>query len=115
MNEFDAPPAAQDGSTLTARAASGLRWSSLGYGALMAANIAYTMTISRLLDPATFGIMALAQVVWLFVHVFARMGLASALVQKPELSRDDVRAASSAGFAVGVACLAVVWVLAPVS
>lgn len=114
MNEFDAPPAAQDGSTLTARAASGLRWSSLGYGALMAANIAYTVTISRLLDPAAFGIMALAQVVWLFVHVFARMGLASALVQKPELSRDDVRAASSAGFAVGVACLAVVWVLAPV-
>lgn len=114
MNEFDAPPAAQDGSTLTARAASGLRWSSLGYGALMAANIGYTVTISRLLDPAAFGIMALAQVVWLFVHVFARMGLASALVQKPELSRDDVRAASSAGFAVGVACLAVVWVLAPV-
>ncbi|MDT7614112.1 MAG: hypothetical protein QOF00_1559 [Pseudonocardiales bacterium] len=80
----------------------------------MAANIAYTVTISRLLDPAAFGIMALAQVVWLFVHVLARMGLASALVQKPELSRDDVRAASSAGFAVGVVCLAMVWVLAPV-
>jgi lipopolysaccharide exporter len=80
----------------------------------MAANIAYTVTISRLLDPAAFGLMALAQVVWLFVHVFARMGLASALVQKPELSRDDVRAASCAGLVVGVACLAVVWVLAPV-
>jgi lipopolysaccharide exporter len=116
VNEFDAPPPAQDqdGSTLTARAASGLRWSSLGYAALMAANVVYTATISRLLDPAAFGLMALAQIVWLFVHVFARMGLASALVQKPELSRDDVRAASSAGIAVGVACLAVVWVLAPV-
>jgi O-antigen/teichoic acid export membrane protein len=57
--------------------------------------------------------MALAQLVWLFAHVFARMGLASALVQKPELSRDDVRAASTAGVAVGVGCLAVVWVLAP--
>jgi O-antigen/teichoic acid export membrane protein len=113
VSEFDAPPPAQDGSTLTARAASGLRWSSLGYAGLMVANIAYTVTISRLLDPAAFGLMALAQIVWLFVHVFARMGLASALVQKPELSRDDVRAASSAGIAVGVACLAVVWVLAP--
>jgi O-antigen/teichoic acid export membrane protein len=79
----------------------------------MAANIVYTVTISRLLDPAAFGLMALAQLVWLFAHVFARMGLASALVQKPELSRDDVRAASTAGVAVGVACLAVVWVLAP--
>jgi lipopolysaccharide exporter len=114
VNEFDAPPPAQDGSTLTARAASGLRWSSLGYAALMAANIVYTVTISRLLDPAAFGLMALAQIVWLFVHVFARMGLASALVQKAELSRDDVRAASTAGVAVGVGCLAVVWVLAPV-
>jgi lipopolysaccharide exporter len=114
VNEFDAPPPAQDGSTLTARAASGLRWSSLGYAALMAANIVYTVTISRLLDPAAFGLMALAQVVWLFVHVVARMGLASALVQKPELSRDDVRAASTAGVAVGVVCLAVVWVVAPV-
>ena len=80
----------------------------------MAANIAYTVTISRLLDPTAFGVMALAQIVWLFVHVFARMGLASAVVQKPELSRDDVRAASSAGLAIGVACLVVVWVLAPV-
>ena len=86
MSEFDAPPPAQDGSTLTARAASGLRWSSLGYGALMVANIAYTVTISRLLDPAAFGLMALAQLVVLFVQFFARMGLASALVQKPELS-----------------------------
>jgi O-antigen/teichoic acid export membrane protein len=113
VSEFDAPPPAQDGSTLTARAASGLRWSSLGYAALMVANIVYTVTISRLLDPAAFGLMALAQIVWLFAHVFARMGLASALVQKPELSRDDVRAASTAGVAVGVACLVVVWVLAP--
>jgi lipopolysaccharide exporter len=114
VSEFDAPPPVQDGSTLTARAASGLRWSSLGYGALMVANIVYTVTISRLLDPAAFGLMALAQVVWLFVHVVARMGLASALVQKPELSRDDVRAASTAGVAIGVVCLAVVWVVAPV-
>ena len=114
MSEFDPPPPTEDGSTLTARAASGLRWSSLGYGALMVANIVYTVTISRLLDPAAFGLMALAQLVWLFAHVFARMGLASALVQKPELSRDDVRAASTGGAAVGVACLAVVWVVAPV-
>ena len=72
------------------------------------------MTISRLLDPAAFGIMALAQVVVLFAQFFARMGLASALVQKPELSRDDVRAASTAGLAIGVVCFGLVWVLAPV-
>jgi lipopolysaccharide exporter len=111
---FDAaPPAPGERSSLTGRAASGLRWSYLGYGALMAANLAYTATISRLLDPAAFGLMAMANLVVLFAQYFVRMGLASALVQKPELDRDDVRAASTAGLAMGVACFAVVWVLTP--
>jgi lipopolysaccharide exporter len=111
---FDAaPPAPGERSSLTGRAASGLRWSYLGYGSLMVANVAYTVTISRLLDPATFGLMALANLVVLFAQFFVRMGLASALVQKPDLRRDDVRAASTAGLGLGVACFAVVWALAP--
>jgi lipopolysaccharide exporter len=111
---FDAaPPAAGERSSLTGRAASGLRWSYLGYGALMAANLAYTATISRLLDPVAFGLMALANLVVLFAQFFVRMGLASALVQKTSLHSDDVRAASTAGLAVGVACFGIVWVLAP--
>ena len=113
VSQFDAP-ASPDGSTLTARAVSGLRWSSLGYGALLLANVVYTVTMSRLLHPVAFGLVALAQIVVLFVQFFVRMGLASALVQKPELSKEDVRAASTAGVAVGVALYAVVWVLAPV-
>ena len=113
MSEFD-PPASPDGSTMTAQAVSGLRWSSLGYAALLLANVVYTVTMSRLLDPVAFGLMALAQIVVLFVQFFVRMGLASALVQKPELSKEDVRAASTAGVAVGVALYAVLWALAPV-
>jgi O-antigen/teichoic acid export membrane protein len=112
VSQFD-PPGNPDGSTLTARAVSGLRWSSLGYAALLAANVVYTVTMSRLLDPVAFGLIALAQIVVLFAQFFVRMGLASALVQKPELSREDVRAASTAGVAVGVVCYGVVWVLAP--
>src|SRR6478672_12809066 len=112
VSQFD-PPASPDGSTLSARAVSGLRWSSLGYAALLAANVVYTVTMSRLLHPVAFGLVALAQVVVLFVQFFVRMGLASALVQKPELSREDVRAASTAGVAVGVGLYAVLWVLSP--
>jgi O-antigen/teichoic acid export membrane protein len=102
-----------DEPSLTARAASGLRWSSIGYAALMVANLAYTVTMSRLLDPVAFGLMALAQLVVLFAQFFVRMGLASALVQKPVLNKDDIRAASTAGLAIGVICFGVVWVLAP--
>jgi lipopolysaccharide exporter len=103
----------RDGSSLTARAASGLRWSSVGSSALMVANLAYTVTISRLLDPAAFGLMALAMLVVVFALFFPRMGLASALVQKPTLSSDEIRAASTAGIAIGVVCFGLTWVLAP--
>jgi lipopolysaccharide exporter len=111
--QFDAAPPGSDGSNLTARAASGLRWSYLGYATLMVVNLAYTAIISRLLDPVAFGLMALANLVVLFAQFFTRMGLASALVQKPELSKEDIRAASTAGIGLGVACFVVVWALTP--
>jgi lipopolysaccharide exporter len=99
--------------SLTAQTASGLRWFYLSTVTVMAANLAYTATISRLLDPASFGLMAMANLVVLFAQFFARMGLASALVQKPELSEDEIRASSTAGIAIGLACMVVVWILAP--
>jgi O-antigen/teichoic acid export membrane protein len=98
---------------LTAQTAYGLRWFYLSTMTLMVANLAYTATISRLLDPATFGIMAVANLVVLFMQFFARMGLASALVQKPELSEKEIRASSTTGIVIGLACLALVWILAP--
>ena len=115
MSEVEHTPGdeSRDGD-LAARTASGLRWSYLGQVTLMVANLAYTATVSRLLDPATFGVFALANLVVWFMYFFARMGLASALVQKPELTDDDVRAASTAGIALGLGCFVVVWAAAPV-
>jgi lipopolysaccharide exporter len=98
---------------LTAQAASGLSWSALSTIALVVANLAYTATIARLLGPTEFGLMAMANLVVLFGQYFARMGLASALVQKPELSEDEVRASSTAGIVLGLICMVLVWLLAP--
>src|SRR3954447_20033245 len=82
--------------------------------ALVVANLAYTATVSRLLEPADFGLIAMANLVVLFGQYFARMGLASALVQKPELTDEEVRAASTAGIVIGLVCLGLVLLLAPV-
>jgi lipopolysaccharide exporter len=111
----DTASAGADGQhpNLTAQTASGLRWFYLSTVTIMVANVAYTAIISRLLDPATFGLMAMANLVVLFAQIFARMALASALVQKPELSEEEIRASSTAGIVMGLACLAVVWLLAP--
>ena len=98
---------------MTAQAASGLSWSSLSTAALVVANLAYTATVSRLLEPTAFGLMAMANLVVLFAGYFVRMGLASALVQKPDLSDEEIRAASTAGILIGLACLGLVWLVAP--
>ena len=81
--------------------------------ALAVASLAYTATVSRLLEPTAFGLMAIAKLVVLFGQHFARMLLASALLQEPALSDDEVRAASTAGILIGLFCLGPVWLLAP--
>ena len=106
-------PAGRSQSNLTMRIAAGLRWSYLGNAALMAAHLTYTATISRLLDPTAFGLIALANLVVLFTQFFVRLGIASAIVQKPELSKEDIRAAATAGIVLGAACFALIWVLSP--
>ena len=98
---------------LTAQTASGLSWFYLATMTLLVANLAYTATVSRLLAPAAFGLFAIANLVVLFINFFVRMGLASALVQKRDLSEEEIRAASTAGVAVGLACLVLIWLLAP--
>jgi lipopolysaccharide exporter len=98
---------------LTARTASGLSWSYLATALLVMANLVWTATISRLLGPVAFGLMALANLVVLFANFFARLGIASALVQKAELSTEEIRAACTIGLVVGLACTALVWVAAP--
>jgi lipopolysaccharide exporter len=109
----DAARSSRIQTNLTAQTASGLSWFYLSTMTLMVANLAFTATASRLLAPAAFGLMAVANLVVLFIQFFARMGLGSALVQKPDLSEEEIRAASTAGIVVGLACLVLVWILAP--
>lgn len=49
--------------------------------------------MARLLDPAHFGLVAIANISLRFFSYFAQMGIAPALIQKPKLDNADVRAA----------------------
>jgi O-antigen/teichoic acid export membrane protein len=98
---------------LTASTVSGLRWT---YAAALGSSVmqlVYTSSTSRLLDPTAFGFMAIAQLVVRFSIYFAQMGVMQALIQKPDLTRAEIRAAATSSVAFGATASAAVWVLAP--
>lgn len=107
MEEVPAGPEGLASSTVA-----GLRWSYSSTAASMITQIAYTATMSRLLSPAAFGVVALGGLLLRFVTYFGQLGIGSAIVQKPTLDADDRRTAftvsvlTAGTVAVGVAVLA---------
>lgn len=81
----------------------GVKWSYLGSLAAGVLQFGMTAVMARLLNPAAFGLIALAGVVLRFVDHFARAGVTQALIQKPQLSQTDVRAAFTLSVASGTA------------
>ena len=69
--------------TLTSRTVHGLKWSVVAQIINAATTVATVAVLARLLDPATFGLVAMGLVVMRFVQYFAQMGVGAALVQKP--------------------------------
>lgn len=53
--------------------------------------LAYTVVLARMLTPAEFGIVAIAQVFVVFFGIFTDMGLGAAIVQKRDLTVQQIR------------------------
>lgn len=73
----------------------------------------YVTVMARLLDPVAFGLYAIAMLAVAMGNSLARMGLSQALIQRPTISRDDVRASATAGVVLGLVIFAIQWALAP--
>lgn len=101
--------------SLTSRTMRGLNWSYLGTVVNALVQLSFTAIMARLLDPAAFGLMAMAGIVLRFGSYFATMGIGPALIQRQELTKADVRASFS--FSVLSACLLFVifWLAAPLA
>jgi O-antigen/teichoic acid export membrane protein len=99
--------------SLTQRAVAGIGWGWSAVAATAALQLIYTAAMSRLLEPADFGIMAVTLLALRFIAQFSRVGLASALVQRPELSRLDICTAYRLAFLIGAVCAGAVVAAAP--
>jgi len=107
----DAPTDRSD--TLTARTVRGMKWSYLSTFVHSVLQIGFSALLARLLEPAAFGLVALAGVVLNFGSYFAKMGIASAVVQKETLSREEVHAAFLLSTGLGILFFGAMWVAAP--
>lgn len=65
----------------------GVRWSLLAVFARQGFQIVSALMIARILGPASYGIISLASIYIVFLSLLLDQGLASALIQRPELNR----------------------------
>lgn len=99
---------------LTRRTLSGLKWTYAQAALSAVLLIVMAGVMARLVSPAAFGLIAIGNLSLRFVNYFARAGITEALIQKPDLRNEDIRAGFTAGTALGVGFSAIVWVGAPV-
>ena len=92
---------------LGTRAAKGVLWTAAGNWGTQAATFAVFVVLSRLLDPASFGLVALAAVFVGLVQLIANQGMLDALIQRRTLDPEHLDTAFWTGLGVGVAAMAV--------
>lgn len=80
-----------------------------------AVQVGVTAVTARLLDPAVFGLVAMANAVLHFGTYFAKMGVGRALIQRSEIEDVDVRAAFTSSVVLAALAAAAMYLAAPLA
>jgi lipopolysaccharide exporter len=91
----------------------GVRWGALSVAINFVAQIGLTAAMARLLEPAAFGLMAMATIVLRLFALLSQAGLGAALVQRPALQPGHVRAALSLSLLLGLLACGLMAAAAP--
>ena len=102
-----------EGAGLTLQALSGFKWAFLTSVGQALLSLAIMMTLSRLLAPQDFGMLAIALVFFALAETAGRNGLGPSLVQRYDLTERHIATALTLSVAVAVPLTAALWVLAP--
>ncbi len=90
-----------------------MRWGLASLAVNVAAQLGFTAVMARLLDPAAFGLMAMAIIVMRLFAYASQAGLAAALVQRRELERRHVEAALGLTLTIGALATAAMLLASP--
>lgn len=100
---------------LTTTTLHSMTWTTAATVATAVMQIGYTAIMARLLPPAAFGLVALAGVALRFGTYFSQMGMAQAIVQKPEVTDEDIRAAFTSSALLGAFFAGAMMLAAPLT
>lgn len=96
-----------------ARTVSGLKWNLLDKIISQGASFVMTLILARLLLPEDFGLLGMVVVVIGFATVFKDFGLGSALIQKKNLTSEDLSSVFWFNMLVGIALTLIIYFSAP--
>ncbi len=101
--------------SLTQKTVHGLKWSYVSTITTALMQIGYTAVMARLLNPSDFGLVAMGNVVLSFGSYFAQMGMGSAIIQKEEITKEQIKAAFTSSVFLGFIFLILTFLLAPLT
>jgi lipopolysaccharide exporter len=107
------PSAGGPAPDLTATSVRGSSWLLLSTGVTSALQLVSAAVLGRLLSPVDFGVVAAAMLVIRIVYYFSQFGLGSAIVQKHDLSDDDIRAGAWLAVVIGAIATCIGVAVAP--
>ncbi|MDX2157305.1 MAG: lipopolysaccharide biosynthesis protein [Hyphomicrobiaceae bacterium] len=104
---------ATGGDGLGRRSITAMLWGTGGSALRIVLQIVSQIVLARLLGPEAYGVFAVALVVVLLSSLFADVGLAYGLIQKPAVSPEDVRFVFTWQVGLGVVMTGLVYLAAP--
>ncbi len=94
-------------------AASAIRWNSFAVAGRQLFQFVTSVVLARVLGPDSYGVIGAATIYITLTALLMDQGLASALIQRPTLSRSAPGAAASLNIASGVVLAGATWLTAP--
>lgn len=91
----------------------GFFWSFFGTGTQAVLQFLVLAILSRLLAPAEFGVVNIANIIVIFAGFFYQFGIAPSLIQRKSINENHIRSGFTFTMILSVLLTAVIWLIAP--